>query len=153
MNNKTFCMISASAAAELSRFADAAVFTGLFFRNEIADYYRANGLPEPFDATARRKIVPETLEKRVLAAFSLRPRGSTPLFRKTSCAVSFTHQLPDYNGHYGISKLCDICPLSQLDRCARAHHVPTTQHLHEPPHRCPRRKTCKYSTSPTGPRR
>ena len=49
--------------------ADATVFTGLFYRDEIAAYYQANGLPEPYDETARRKIVPETLERRVLAAF------------------------------------------------------------------------------------
>jgi DNA repair photolyase len=79
----------------LAQYADATVFTGLFYRDEIAAYYRANGLPEPYDETARRKIVPETLERRVLAAFD----GSTPLFRKTSCAVSYAHGLPDYNGH------------------------------------------------------
>jgi len=36
----------------------------------------------------------------VLAAFA---RDGGPLFRKTSCAVSYAHELPDYNGHYGIS--------------------------------------------------
>ena len=30
-------------AAELSQSADATVFTGLFFRDEIAEYYRASG--------------------------------------------------------------------------------------------------------------
>jgi hypothetical protein len=85
------------------------VFTGLFYRDEIAAYYRANGLPEPCDDTARRKIVPETLERRVLAGFD----ESTPLFRKTSGAVSYAHGLPDYNGHVGIAELCDICPVAQ----------------------------------------
>jgi len=46
------------------------VFTGLLYRDQIAEYYKANGLPEPYDETARRKIVPETLEQRVLAAFA-----------------------------------------------------------------------------------
>ena len=114
-------------AYELSRHADATVFTGLFYRDEIAVYYQANGLPEPYDETARRKITPETLERRVLAAFE----GSTSLFRKTSCAVSFVHGLPDYNGHVGIPELCDICPLSQLDLCRSAHHIPTVAQLHE----------------------
>lgn len=114
-------------AHALSRHADATVFTGLFYRDQIAEYYRANGLPEPYDETARRKIVPETLEQRVLAAFS----GSASLFRKTSCAVSYTHGLPDYNGHYGIRELCDICPLGQLDCCRRAHQVPTRRQIHE----------------------
>jgi DNA repair photolyase len=115
------------AAYELSQIADATVFTGLFYRDQIAEYYRANGLPEPYDATARRKIVPETLERRVLAAFV----DSTSLFRKTSCAVSYAHGLPDYNGHYGIRELCDICPMKQLDLCRDAHRVPTAERIHE----------------------
>ncbi|HXZ72369.1 MAG TPA: hypothetical protein VEH31_16075 [Streptosporangiaceae bacterium] len=91
-------------AYSLSQHTDATVFTGLFHRDQIAAYYRANGLPGPYSQTARRKIVPETLERRVLTAFA----ESASLFRKTSCAVSYAHGLPDYNGHYGISELCDI---------------------------------------------
>jgi hypothetical protein len=111
----------------LSQQSDATVFTGLFYRDQIADYYRASGLPAPYEQTARRKIVPETLEARVLTVFS----GSTSLFRKTSCAVSFVHGRPDYNGHYGVRELCDICPLHQRQRCAGAHRVPTTEQIHE----------------------
>ena len=114
-------------AFKLSQHADAAVFTGLFYRDQIAAYYRANGLPEPYEQSARRKIVPETLERRVLSAFA----DSASLFRKTSCAVSYAHGLPDYNGHYGISELCDICPLSQLDLCRRAHRIPTVAQIHD----------------------
>jgi DNA repair photolyase len=115
------------AACHLAQSADATVFTGLFYRDEIAAYYQANGLPEPYEGTARRKIVPETLESRVLAAFD----GSAPLFRKTSCAVSFAHGLPDYNGHAGIPELCDTCPVTQLNLCRSAHRMPTSQQLHE----------------------
>jgi hypothetical protein len=114
-------------ACELSLHADATVFTGLFYRDQIAAYYRANGLPEPYGQTARRKIVPETLERRVLTAFA----DSASLFRKTSCAVSFVHGLPDYNGHYGIRELCDICLLGQLDRCCNAHRVPTAGQIRD----------------------
>lgn len=110
-------------AAELSRSGDATVFTGLFLREEIAAYYRAHDLPLPYDETARRKIMPEATEQRVLAAF--REHGGGPLFRKTSCAVSYVHGLPDYNGHVGIRELCDICPLTQLALCESAHQVPT----------------------------
>lgn len=112
-------------AFELSKHADATVFTGLFYRDEIAEYYRANDLPEPYAGTARRKIVPKTLEQRVLDAF----KGSGSLFRKTSCAVSFVHNLPDYNGHVGIRELCDICPLSQRDLCQDAHRLPSADRL------------------------
>ncbi len=110
-------------AYALARHADATVFTGLFYRDEIAAYYRASGLPEPYGETARRKIMPETLERRVLAAFD----ASTPLFRKTSCAVSFVHGLPDYNGHTGIADICDICPVAQVDLCRQAHRIPTIE--------------------------
>ncbi len=116
-----------SNAYELSLQADATVFTGLFYRDQIAEYYRANGLPEPYDETARRKIVPETLEERVLHTF----KGSTSLFRKTSCAVSFVHDLPDYNGHYGIRELCDICPLGQVSMCSKAHLLPTYGQIYD----------------------
>lgn len=115
-------------AYQLAQHADATVFTGLFYRDQIAEYYRANNLPEPYDETARRKIVPETLERRILEAFD----NSTPLFRKTSCAVAYADSLPDYNGHFGIGReLCDICPLSQLELCRNAHQVPTPDRLRE----------------------
>jgi DNA repair photolyase len=115
-----------TAAYELHKHADATVFTGLFYRDQIAEYYKANKLPEPYDETARRKIVPETLEQRVLTTFA----DSASLFRKTSCAVSFAHGLPDYNGHYGIRELCDICPLGQVDRCRVAHQIPTLEQVY-----------------------
>jgi hypothetical protein len=66
------------------------------------------------------------LEQRVLSVFT----SAAPLFRKTSCAVSYAHGLPDYNGHYGIRDLCDICPLSQ-ELCASAHRAPTAEQLHQ----------------------
>ena len=114
-------------AYKLHQHADATVFTGLFYRDQIAAYYRANGLPEPYDETARRKIVPEALERRVLSAFA----DSDSLFRKTSCAVSYVHALPDYNGHVGIRELCDICPPAQLDLCKQAHRVPAAAQVHK----------------------
>jgi hypothetical protein len=51
------------------------------------------------------------------------------LFRKTSCAVSYAHGLPDYNGHVGIRELCDICPLSQIEVCRNAHRVPSAERV------------------------
>jgi len=53
------------------------------------------------------------------------------LFRKTSCAVSFAHGMPDYNGHYGIRELCDICPMSQIGLCAQAHRIPSAAKIQE----------------------
>ncbi|HCT75530.1 MAG TPA: radical SAM protein [Micromonosporaceae bacterium] len=116
--NDSHCHISR--ARELAEHAHATVYTGLFYRNEIRDYYRAHGIPEPYAGTARRKIFPAELEERILSAFR-RPDGTFgPLFRKTSCGVSYAHELPDYNAHYGIRELCDICPVAQIGLCAKA---------------------------------
>jgi hypothetical protein len=67
------------------------------------------------------------LEQRILGAFADAEAGT--LFRKTSCAVSYVHGLPDYNGHYGVRELCDICPMQQLALCADAHHPPSQHEL------------------------
>jgi DNA repair photolyase len=103
-------------ALDLGRSAHATVFTGLFYRDEIRDYYRSQGLPEPYEAGARRKAFPELLEQRILTAAARSPTGAV-LFRKTSCAVAYAHGVADYNGHCGIRELCDICPAVQLGRC------------------------------------
>ncbi|WP_308257756.1 radical SAM protein [Pseudonocardia lacus] len=104
-------------AMDLRAHAHAAVFTGLFYRAQIRDYYQQHGLPEPYPQTARRKVFPERLEQRILTAESA--VGGAPLLRKTSCAVAYAHSLADYNGHVGVDELCDICPATQLDRCTR----------------------------------
>ncbi|MFI6695503.1 radical SAM protein [Streptomyces sp. NPDC050433] len=106
-------------ARELSRHAHATVFTGLFFRDQIASYYQAHGLPMPYDETARRKIMPEGAEQRILDAFQQDGTWGA-LFRKTSCGVAYAHGEADYNGHFGIRELCDICPETQIARCQAA---------------------------------
>ncbi|MEC3995357.1 radical SAM protein [Actinacidiphila sp. DG2A-62] len=118
-------------ARELSAHAHATVFTGLFFRREIADYYATNGLPMPYDDTARRKIMPEVAERRILDFFHVpdRPDPWGALFRKTSCAVAYAHGEADYNGHVGIEELCDICPADQVARCTAARVRPDLEEV------------------------
>ena len=110
-------------AVELSRTAHATVFTGLFYREQIRAYYRDAGIPEPYADVARRKVFPAELEARVVDYFADRAPG-VALFRKTSCGVSHAHGLPDYNGHFGIRELCDICPTGQVAKCAGAFQRP-----------------------------
>jgi len=114
-------------AMGLRAHAHATVFTGLFYRDRIRDYYREHGLPEPYQDTARRKVFPEHLESRILAAAAA--TAGSPLFRKTSCAVAYAHAMPDYNGHVGIPELCDICPAAQLTRCTLARTDPTSEQV------------------------
>lgn len=106
-------------AHELSQHAHATVFTGLFFRKEIAAYYEAHGLDMPYEDTARRKIMPEAAEQRILDAFDQNASWGA-LFRKTSCGVAYAHGEADYNGHFGIRELCDICPPAQIAKCQAA---------------------------------
>lgn len=113
-------------AQQLSFHADATVFTGLFYRNEIRDHFRQAGLPDIYKEVARRKILPREVEQRVLAAFAKRP-----LFRKTSCGVAFAHGIADYNGHYCIREICDICPAAQVAVCAAAHRQPDLDRVRE----------------------
>ncbi|XVV38434.1 radical SAM protein [Streptomyces sp. CA-100214] len=111
-------------ARELSLHAHATVFTGLFFRDEIKAYYDDHGMPMPYEDTARRKIMPEQAEQRILDAFDLhQAAGGTAwgtLFRKTSCGVAYAWGEADYNGHYGVRELCDICPPAQISLCKKA---------------------------------
>ena len=111
------------AAAALSKFAHATVFTGLFFRKEMREYFEFYKIPNPFADVARRKILPSELERSVLERFTR--FGGKSIFRKTSCGVSFAYSLADYNGHYGIRELCDICPASQVARCRNSWQRPS----------------------------
>lgn len=106
-------------ALTLSNLANATVFTGLFHREEIREYFRQAGVPDIYPEVARRKILPAETERRVIDAFVGRP-----LFRKTSCGVGYAHGVVDYNGHFGIQEICDICPRNQFARCAAAHRKP-----------------------------
>jgi DNA repair photolyase len=113
-------------ARVLAGYADATVFTGLFFRDQIREHFRQTGVPDLYDEVARRKILPRDIEERILTAFKGRP-----LFRKTSCGVAYVHGIADYNGHYGIRELCEICPEMQRGRCATAHHRPERKRVYE----------------------
>jgi len=113
-------------ALKLSALADATVFTGLFHREEIRNHFRQAGVPDIYPQIARRKILPAETERRVVDAFAGRP-----LFRKTSCGVAYAHRIADYNGHYGIREICDICPRDQIARCAAAHRMPEVRVVKE----------------------
>jgi DNA repair photolyase len=115
--NDTKAHIAASRA--LANCAHATAFAGLFYRDEMQAYYRSRGIEEPYQGVARRKILPKESEERILSEF----RGA-PLFRKSSCAASFAHKRADYNGHYGIGDICDICPADQKEICRKQHVDP-----------------------------
>jgi DNA repair photolyase len=114
---------------DVGRVADALVFTGLYHKVENAEYLRDLGVHVPFeDQYHRRKQMPAELDAQVVAAW--RESGiTTPLFRKTSCGVAYAHSVADYNGHWGVQELCDICPAAQKQLCADAYRTPTSDDM------------------------
>jgi len=110
---------------DVGQVVDALVFTGYYHKPENAAYLRDLGVEVPFgDDYHRRKVMPAEIDARVVAAWRASGTG-TPLFRKTSCGVAYAHQAPDYNGHWGVRELCDICPAAQRQRCADDYRPPT----------------------------
>lgn len=109
-------------ARQLADLADATVFTGLFHREEIRSYLKGAGVMDAYPEIARRKIMPRDVESRILSAFQ-----GKPIFRKTSCGVAYAHRTPDFNGHYGIREICDVCPAEQVALCAGSHHTPSAE--------------------------
>lgn len=110
---------------DVGRDVDAIVFTGYYHKPENAGYLRNLGVDVPYgEDFHRRKTMPGDLDAAVVAAW--RASGiTTPLFRKTSCGVAYAHGVADYNGHWGVRELCDICPSLQRQRCADDHTTPT----------------------------
>ncbi|HET6288754.1 MAG TPA: hypothetical protein VFG15_18655 [Amycolatopsis sp.] len=115
---------------DVGRDADAIVVTGYYHKPENAEFITSLGVPLPYgiDDVARRKAMPAEIDEKVVAAWK-KSGVSTPLFRKTSCGVSAVHGVADYNGHWGVNELCDICPLAQQNLCRDAHRPPTTDEL------------------------
>lgn len=115
---------------EVGQDADAIVFTGYYHKPENAEFIASLGVSLPYglDDVARRKAMPAEIDAKVVAAWQ-RSGIRTPLYRKTSCGVSAVHGVADYNGHWGVNELCDICPLAQQNLCRDAHRAPTTGEL------------------------
>lgn len=121
VNDTDECIDSASA---LSHFADATVFTGLFHRDQIREHFRSAGVEDLYQDVPRRKILPREVEQRILNRYC-----GTPIFRKTSCGIAYAYGEADYNGHYGIREICDICPSNQIELCAAGHSTPSPNRL------------------------
>lgn len=109
---------------DASKHADAIVYTGYYHRPENYAFLKSVGLEISYDEFARRKFLPKELEDKVFEAY--KKSGLTvPLFRKTSCGVAYAQELRDYNGHWGVNELCDICPQEQRELCNNEYRTPT----------------------------
>lgn len=109
---------------------DAIAFTGYYHKEENMEYLQSLGVQVPYEGSERRKVMPLELDSKVVEQYRL-SGIKTPLFRKTSCAMAYVHGLPDYNGHWGVQELCDICPISQKELCAKHHNPPSPEKFHK----------------------
>ena len=71
--------------------------------------------------------MPRELEQSVLSRFAR--YGGGAIFRKTSCGVSYAYSMSDYNGHFGIRELCDICPARQVALCRKGWRMPSVSEV------------------------
>lgn len=121
VNDTDECIDRASA---LSHYADATVFTGLFHREQIRAHFRSSGVEDLYGDVHRRKILPRKVEQNILRRYN-----GVPIFRKTSCGIAFAYAEADYNGHFGIRNICDICPPNQVRICGTSHQAPSRAKL------------------------
>ena len=113
----------------LGGYAHAIVFTGLIYRSSIKRNFDQQKVDPPYNRSARRKTLPQETEIKVLNAYKERAKDVSPLFRKTSCAVSYVFGTPDYNAHYCVGEMCDICPDKQVEICKDAFQTPTHEEI------------------------
>ncbi len=108
----------------MAKYVDAIVYTGYYHRPENYEYLKSIAVEIPYGDFARRKFLPSKLENKILKAYK-NSGLKIPLFRKTSCGIAFVQKIPDYNGHWGVNEICDICPKVQKDLCKGAYNAPT----------------------------
>ena len=76
-------------------------YSGLLATQEMLHSWRANGFsPQPWDGMqiGKKKVIEATREAALRA---IAANANVPVFRKTSCAVSYMTGMPrDYNAHY-----------------------------------------------------
>ncbi len=101
------------------KYADAFVMSGLTFTEKIKENLKGRGIEPPYEKTdPLSKQFPKQVVNKILETY--REIGITkPLFRKTSCGVSYLEEESDYNTHWeNREKYClETCPKKQKERC------------------------------------
>jgi DNA repair photolyase len=82
---------------ELGDVVDGVVMSGIRITPETANVLEKRNIPVPKVPNATNKYFPKNLQEEILEAYN----NSCPVYRYTSCAVSATLNIPDYNSHLG----------------------------------------------------
>lgn len=104
-----------------NEYADAFVVSGLRGSAPVLAYLESLGVRMEGGPDPEHKAMPESAIERILELCA-RWGIKTPLFRGTSCAVSYLKGAPDYNAHWANpGKNCTTtCPALQKQTCSHA---------------------------------
>lgn len=111
-------------ANETKGIIDAVVFGGLYYPEEVRDEIMRKGLKEPFDECFSGKRLDDPGVAHKLKKTFNKVNPEVPVFRSTSCGVSYVNGTPCFFGYYGLRSLerdnleCnDSCNDQQRDLC------------------------------------
>jgi DNA repair photolyase len=106
----------------VTKYASASVVIGLKYSPELREILnKTPSLHVPLSTTEKfGELIPSDVLSNLLAAVRSNHR-SYPIFRHTSCAVSYLKENADYNASYCFKGFCDSCncPSIQRERCAK----------------------------------
>ncbi|MBU3907350.1 MAG: radical SAM protein [Nanoarchaeota archaeon] len=96
----------------IGHLVDGVVMSGIRLTPEIIAKINARRLPVPEVTNFTNKFFPKDLQEKIMEIY----QGFAPVYRYTSCAVSSTFGVPDYNAHLGFFKETQnkefvVCPL------------------------------------------
>ena len=101
---------------EVSEVFDAIVIKGLRHKDQNDKYFKENGIIINHDYGQYQKILTNESVKRILDIHE-RNNVKTPVFFKTSCAISYCMGLGDYNMNIKSGKSCVNCSKDQRMLC------------------------------------
>lgn len=101
---------------KLGEYVDGVIMSGIRLTPEIISKIENKNLLVPFVPNHTNKFFPKELQDQIIEAY----QGVAPVYRYTSCGVSATLGMPDYNAHFDFLKRTgkissDECPLPCKD--------------------------------------
>lgn len=97
---------------KVGEYINGVIIGGIRVTPETAERIKEKGLPVPFTKNYQNKYFPKELQEKLIKIY----RGVAPVYRYTSCGVSATLGISDYNDHAGFFRRTQgeeyrACPL------------------------------------------
>ena len=97
---------------QVGEFIDGVIMSGLRLTPEIIRKIQSKGLEVPRVPNHTNKYFPTELQQKIVETYE----GVAPVYRYTSCAISSSFNVPDYNAHFDFLRVVkgeeiSVCPL------------------------------------------